>query len=162
MNNFPLQTANNCCAFSYWVALRVALQLADPYRKITFTEIDVEKVIGAPALTNGIYQDKMMEAFPLFNFRELYVILATRDHPITVVTWDQDFSHAVCLLPNNLNNNPGYGYDPAHGNTDRTIDITKCARPVEVTCKNPESFPYARWYWKFALGRFLIKPDLFK
>ncbi len=162
MNDYPIQTANNCCAYSYWVALRVSLQLADPHRQLNFTPKIVENIIGAPAMPDGEYRILLERNLPQFSFVETKVKIL-RNLPSVAATWDLGFSHAICLLPNSSldSSGPGFAYDPSYGSTQRIVDHNKCVRNVTVECVSPESFPYAKWYWRFNFFRKLIPATVF-
>lgn len=154
---WPLQTDNNCTAYSYWAAMRVALELADPLRKIDFTPQQVQACIGAPASTNTPdVLTNLRATFVNYQFAEAHNT-TYRTLPIVVACWDQGIAHAVCLLPNRDGQLLGYAYDPAYGNTDRAVDVLKTARAVEVTCLLPHRFAYLKWYYKFAIVRKLLR-----
>jgi hypothetical protein len=153
---YPLQTGSNCVAFSYWVAMNEALLLDDPYKKLNFTPADVDSIVGGPAVPDGDFMVKMRERFRQFMFLTVADPTTPRAHPTVTACWDLGFPHAVCLLPHSTEVN--FAYDPAYGNTDRRVDVEKCARAVEVIGLFSGDFPYARWYWNFPPFRWLIKP----
>lgn len=158
--DWPLQTDNNCVAFSYWVAMRVALQVAEPYRCLPadITPQLVQSCIGAPA---GAATPKTLGGLRsmfggAFTFKPV-TNTTYRLQPQVCACWDQGIAHAVCLLPNR-DNFVGYAYDPALGNTARLVDMDKTADAVEVVCAYSKSdFPYKKWYYGFGFMRALHK-----
>jgi hypothetical protein len=175
--DYPLQTSNNCVAFSYWVAMKESLEISDPFREFNITVQQIQECIGAPASVGKNTVVALLLKYPnqIADAYEINKYSIERFHyPCVWNSWYNGTPHAFCTIPSqNINSVENLDitvhggskankllncYDPALGTlVPLDIPYDQCGSEVVIVKMDSTAFPYKNWFFRFKIIRNFYK-----